>query len=62
MATGLPPALHYLRHGAAEGLDPSPRFDTTQYLADHPDVAASGANPLLHHLRLTRSRSGNGGS
>ena len=49
--SGMPPALHYLRIGAAEGFDPGPRFSVSTYLADHPDVAASGENPLLHHLR-----------
>lgn len=50
--TGLSPALHYLRHGAQEGLNPGPRFNTRQYLVDHPDAApASGRNPLLHHLQ-----------
>jgi len=53
-ATGLPPALHYLRHGAAAGHDPGPKFSTTGYLRKHPDVAASGANPLVHHLEQQR--------
>ena len=50
LASGLPPALHYLRHGAAEGLDPGPDFNTRQYLRSHPKVAAAGENPLVHHL------------
>ena len=53
-ATGLPPALHYLRHGAAAGHDPGPKFSTTGYLRKHPDVAASGTNPLVHHLEQQR--------
>lgn len=51
--SGLPPALHYLRHGAAEGLDPGPRFRTRQYLEGHPEVAAAGENPLLHRIRTS---------
>jgi hypothetical protein len=44
------PALHYLRTGAREGAEPGPRFDTPQYLLDHPDARASDLPPLLHHL------------
>jgi hypothetical protein len=53
-AAGLPPELHYLRHGAASGLPPSPEFDGADYLSRHRDVAASGANPLLHFLQFGR--------
>ena len=44
------PAVHYLRHGAAEGRNPGPRFSTRDYLLANPDVAATGANPLLHYI------------
>jgi hypothetical protein len=47
---GADPALHYLRHGAGEGRDPSASFSTRDYLADHPELVASGVNPLLHAL------------
>jgi glycosyltransferase involved in cell wall biosynthesis len=46
-----PPADHYLRQGAALGFDPGPLFSTVRYLADHPDVAREGMNPLVHFLR-----------
>lgn len=49
--TGLSPALHYLRHGAAEGKDPGPEFSTKHYVSRHPQVLRTGANPLLNHLR-----------
>ncbi|NBC31354.1 MAG: peroxidase [Alphaproteobacteria bacterium] len=32
---------HFDRHGAAEGRDPNPLFDTDGYLAGNPDVAAA---------------------
>lgn len=51
VTTGLSPALHYLRLGAAEGKDPGPEFSTTHYLGRHPLVARRKANPLLNHLR-----------
>ena len=50
-ATGLSPALHYLRLGAAEGKDPGPDFSTNHYLARHPQIARTDVNPLLNHLR-----------
>lgn len=57
--TGLDPARHYLRHGAADGWDPSPAFSTDGYLREHPDVAAAGTNPLVARLRR-QARKGRG--
>jgi len=51
VATGLSPALHYLRHGVAEQRDPGPEFSTKHYLGRHPLVARTKTNPLLNHLR-----------
>jgi len=48
--TGLDPALHYLKYGAALGRDPAPGFETRFYLETYPDIAASGANPLVHFV------------
>ena len=48
-ASGLDPAVHYLRYGAAMGRNPGKRFNTRFYLAAHPDAAASGLNPLVHY-------------
>ncbi len=42
-------AMHYLLHGANEGLDPGPFFSTNAYLRQNPDVAQSGMNPLAHY-------------
>ena len=42
-------AMHYLLHGANEGLDPGPFFSTNGYLRQNPDVAQSGMNPLAHY-------------
>lgn len=47
VSTGLSPALHYLRKGAAEMKDPGPAFSTRKYLAQNPSLPA-GANPLVH--------------
>lgn len=55
-AAGMDPALHYLRHGAAEGRDPSPWFSTLAYLQQNPDVARSGDNPVVHHELHGRGR------
>ena len=46
----LDPALHYLRHGAAERRDPNPFFSSGYYLDAYADVAGAGMNPLLHYL------------
>ncbi len=48
--------LHYLRHGAAEGRDPGPKFSSRAYLASYPEVKASGINPLVHYVRYGRAQ------
>ena len=48
-------ARHYLQEGAARGLSPGPLFDGPWYLANNPDVAAAGLNPLLHYLDSGRA-------
>lgn len=53
-ATGLSPALHYLRHGAQERKDPGPGFSTPQYFREHPRLVPGRDNPLLHHLSTRR--------
>jgi serralysin len=47
-ASGINSLDHYHQHGWHEGRDPSVSFDTGDYLAHYPDVAASGADPLIH--------------
>ena len=49
-AAGPDPVLHYLRVGAAAGLDPGPDFCNEDYLTANGDVRASGENPLAHYL------------
>jgi uncharacterized protein YigA (DUF484 family) len=49
--SGIYPALHYLQIGAAEGLNPSSRFNTLNYVFKYSDVAESGMNPLIHFLK-----------
>ena len=46
--SGRSPALHYRLRGAAEGRQPGPCFDGDAYLAGHPELCGSDANPLLH--------------
>src|SRR5262249_32563879 len=43
---GHDPVVHYLDHGAAEGRNPNPFFNTVEYLKAYPQVAESGMNPL----------------
>ncbi|CAN5495726.1 hypothetical protein BH10ACT10_BH10ACT10_16680 [soil metagenome] len=47
---GIEPALHFLRFGVIEGRDPGPHFDVRDYLLEHPDVRASGQNPVVHAI------------
>ena len=54
-ASGLNPALHYLRSGAAKGLAPSPDFDGADYLDRYKDVSAISMNPLLHYIKFGKS-------
>jgi glycosyltransferase involved in cell wall biosynthesis len=53
-AGGIDPALHYLRHGAAEGRDPGPDFDAVWYGREHPDLATSGLTAVEHFERHGR--------
>ncbi|RWA59216.1 glycoside hydrolase family 99-like domain-containing protein [Mesorhizobium sp.] len=52
--SGKDPILHYIKHGAADALDPGPNFDTQYYLATYPDAAAASTNPLDHYIRFGR--------
>jgi len=49
VSSGVHPALHYLRTGAARGYDPGPGFSTAAYLREHPWLEAT--NPLVHLAR-----------
>ena len=47
---GIEPALHFLRYGVVEGRDPGPDFDVRDYLEQHPELRASGENPVIHAM------------
>lgn len=51
---GFDPLEHYLRHGAAEGRNPSTDFATEFYLNMYPDVRETAMNPLLHYIKFGR--------
>jgi hypothetical protein len=38
-------------HGAGEGREPNPLFDTEWYLAENPHIAQKNLNPLVHYLQ-----------
>jgi glycosyltransferase involved in cell wall biosynthesis len=40
---------HFCNLGWRAGARPNPYFDTAWYLAQNPDIAAAGVNPLLHY-------------
>lgn len=44
------PVAHYTHVGWHERRDPAAWFSTAAYLAQNPDVALSGLNPLYHYL------------
>jgi len=50
-SNGIDPVEHYLSHGAAEGRDPGPRFNSNAYMRSYPGVREAGINPLVHYLR-----------
>lgn len=41
---------HFIRHGHALQLNPSPRFDSSHYVARNHDVRKSKINPLFHFV------------
>jgi len=57
--SGMSPARHFLKMGAAKGFDPSPSFCTRQYLSDNPDVQKAGINPLVHFIAYGRAEGRN---
>ena len=46
----VPPVVHFVLHGAQEGLKPHPLFDTAFYLGKYPDVDPVEVNPLVHFI------------
>ncbi len=53
-AAGIDPWQHYLHHGAAEGRDPGPNFNTAHYLAQSAQARNSGLPALLHYQQIGR--------
>ena len=51
---GTDPVLHYLLHGAIEGRNPGPGFNSLGYLLEYPDVAFERINPLVHYITSGR--------
>jgi len=50
-----PAIQHFLLRGGLEGHNPIPMgFDCTWYMSQHPEVARSRTNPLVHYLRKGR--------
>lgn len=47
-AARMDPAIHYVKHGAAERRNPGPNFSTEDYLLENPKVKEKGINPLVH--------------
>jgi glycosyltransferase involved in cell wall biosynthesis len=47
--------IHYLRIGAAMGLEPNPLFDSKWYIEHTPGIP-KGINPLVHYIRYGRRR------
>jgi len=50
LPAGVDPIEHYVARGAADGLDPSPMFDTSYYLQKNPTVRR--VNPLAHYCEF----------
>ena len=52
-ATGLSPARHFVRHGAASERRPNRFFDPDWYRGSYPDVGTM--SPILHYARIGRA-------
>jgi O-antigen biosynthesis protein len=50
------PVWHFIRHGAREGRNPGPNFNTNFYVAANAEVRQSGVNPLLHYIQEGRDQ------
>lgn len=48
---GMDPLEHYLLHGAFEGRNPSPDFDSARYMEANPHLRGLAMSPLEHMLR-----------
>jgi GT2 family glycosyltransferase len=44
------PIMHYIKHGAVEGRNPSKDFDTSYYLNTYKDINTNEINPLFHYI------------
>lgn len=51
LPAGVTPLTHYRTVGWKQGLDPSPWFDTSEYVAANPDLDFAGTNPLDQYIR-----------
>lgn len=49
------PIEHFSWIGHRLMRNPGPSFSVAHYLTDHPDVRASGVNPLLHYIRTGKA-------
>lgn len=49
---GIDPVVHYVNHGAAEGRNPGPNFDSSRYRSCFTRVGQILCSPLAHYLRL----------
>ena len=50
------PVVHFLLFGAQAGYNPHPDFHMRWYLSQHPEIAASGLNPLMWHLLVGKAK------
>jgi len=52
--SGADPVQHYVLHGALDGRNPGPEFDTMGYYLANRDVAQRGYNALVHYVMFGR--------
>ena len=51
VSASVPPLVHYLAHGQAEGRNVHPLMDTSYYLQLHPEAQHAASCPALHYLQ-----------
>lgn len=45
---------HYLTIGVYKGFNPNRKFDSAEYIKNHPEIADEGINPFVHYIKFEK--------